>query len=83
MFSVSDYGSQSKMLTMLLCNPFTLCLGKVFERLREPASQGHRTLRYRDRLKGVQILLSTSQARPGREVKQEQKEISRNHIQAF
>ena len=38
---------------------------------------------YRDRLKGVQILLSNSQAGPGRKVKQEQEEISRNHVQAF
>ena len=38
---------------------------------------------YKDRLKGVQILLSNSQAGPGRKVKQEQEEISRNHVQAF
>ena len=38
---------------------------------------------YRDRLKGVQILLSNSQAGSGRIVKQEQEEISRNHVQAF
>ena len=38
---------------------------------------------YRDRLKGMQILLSNSQAGPGRKVKQEQEEISRNHVQAF
>ena len=38
---------------------------------------------YRARNKGVQILLSNSLARPGRTVKQEQEEISRNHIQAF
>ena len=38
---------------------------------------------YRDRLKGVQILLSNSQAGSGRKVKQEQEEISRNHEQAF
>ena len=31
----------------------------------------------------MQILLSNSQAGPGRTVKQEQKEISRNHVQAF
>ena len=31
----------------------------------------------------MQILLSNSQAGPGRTVKQEQDEISRNHIQAF
>ena len=38
-------------------------------------------LLYRDRLKGVQILLSNSQAGPGRKVKQEQEEMSRNHVQ--
>ena len=38
---------------------------------------------YRDRLKGVQILLSNSQAGPGGKVKQEQEEIARNHVQAF
>ena len=38
---------------------------------------------YRDRLKGVQILLSSTQAGPGRTVKQQQEEISRNHVQAF
>ena len=38
---------------------------------------------YRDRLKGLQILLSNSQAGTGRKVKQEQEEISRNHVQAF
>ena len=38
---------------------------------------------YRDRLKGVQILLNNSQAEPGRKVKQQQEEISRNHVQAF
>ena len=35
---------------------------------------------YRDRLKGLQILLSRTQAGPGRKVKQEQKETSRNHV---
>ena len=38
---------------------------------------------YRVRNKGMQILLSYSQAGPGRPVKQEQEEISRNHVQAF
>ena len=38
---------------------------------------------YRARNKGLQILLSNSQAGPGRTVKQEQEEISRNHVQAF
>ena len=31
----------------------------------------------------MQILLSNSQTGPGRKVKQEQEEISRNHVQAF
>ena len=38
---------------------------------------------YKDRLKGVHILLSNSQAGPSRKVKQEQEEISRNHVEAF
>ena len=38
---------------------------------------------YRDRLKGVQILLSNSQAGQDRKVMQEQEEISRNHVQPF
>ena len=36
---------------------------------------------YRDRLKGLQILLSKSQSGPGRIVKQEQEEISHNHVE--
>ena len=38
---------------------------------------------YRARNKGLQILLSNSQAGTGRKVKQEQEETSRNHVQAF
>ena len=38
---------------------------------------------YRDRLKGMQILLSRTQAGPGRTGKQEQEQTSRNHVQAF
>ena len=38
---------------------------------------------YRARNKGMQILLSNSQAGPGRKSKQEQEEVSRNHVQAF
>ena len=41
------------------------------------------TLKYRDRLKGMHILLSNSQAGPGETAKQEQEEISRNHVQTF
>ena len=35
---------------------------------------------YRAEKKSLQILLSMSQAGPGRKVKQEQEEISRNHV---
>ena len=38
---------------------------------------------YRARNKCMQILLSNNQTGPGRTVKQEQEEISRNHVQAF
>ena len=38
---------------------------------------------YRDRLKGMQILLGRSQAGAGRTGKQEQEQTSRNHVQAF
>ena len=39
----------------------------------------HLTL-YREEKKGLQILLSYSQAGPGRKAKQDQEEISRNHV---
>ena len=42
---------------------------------------GERT--YRSEKKSLQILLSRTKAGPGRKVKQEQEEISRNHVQAF
>ena len=38
---------------------------------------------YREPAKGWQILLSRTQAGPGRAVKQEQEEISPNHVQAI
>ena len=37
-------------------------------------------LNYRAEKKSLQILLSSTQAGPGRKVKQEQEEISRNHV---
>ena len=40
-------------------------------------------LLYRGVNKGLYVLLSRTQAGPGRTVKQEQEEISRNHIQTF
>ena len=36
---------------------------------------------YRDEIHSLQILLSRTQAGPGRTVKQEQEEISPNHVQ--
>ena len=38
---------------------------------------------YRAEKKSLQILLSSTQAGPGRKVKQEQEEISRNHLPSF
>ena len=38
---------------------------------------------YSARNKGMQILLSNSRAGPGRTVKQQQEEISRNHVPSF
>ena len=43
----------------------------------------YRQQKYKARNKGVQILLSNGQAGPGRKVKLEQEEISRNHVQTF
>ena len=38
---------------------------------------------YRAEKKSLQILLSRTQVGPGRKVKQEQEQISRNHVQTF
>ena len=40
-------------------------------------------IRVQGSAKSMQILLSNSQAGPGRTVKQEHEEISRNHVQTF
>ena len=45
--------------------------------------RGSLAIIYRAWNKGMQILVSNSQAGPGRTAKQEQEEISRNHVQAF
>ena len=45
--------------------------------------RGSLAIIYRAWNKGMQILVSNSQADPGRTAKQEQEEISRNHVQAF
>ena len=41
------------------------------------------TLVYRGEIYSLQILLSRTQAGPGRQIKQEQEDISRNHAQSF
>ena len=62
---------------------FDLAQNGLDSRMRDRvAVLGCQTL-YRDRLKGVQILLSRTQAGPGKPVKQEQEETSPNHVQAF
>ena len=38
---------------------------------------------YKDELKGLHVLLRRTQAGPGRAIKQEQEQNSRNHLQAF
>ena len=43
----------------------------------------HQAPMYRDRLKGMKILLSRTQAGSGRTGKQEQEQTSCNHVQAF
>ena len=43
-------------------------------------TQSESGLMYRAEKKSLQILLSRTQAGPGRKVKQEQEEISRNHV---
>ena len=40
-------------------------------------------MKYRGEQKGMQVLLNRTQAWPGRAIKQEQEQNSRNHVQAF
>ena len=47
---------------------------------REREGGSDRPVIYRAEKKSWQILLSSTQAGPGRKVKQEQEEISRNHV---
>ena len=51
--------------------------------LSEEWERARAKINYREPGKSMQILLSNNQAGPGRTVKQEQDEISRNHVQAF
>ena len=51
----------------------------IYVRFLKPRTLG----KYREPTKGLQILLSTTQAGPGRAVKEEQEEISPNHVQAI
>ena len=49
----------------------------------EESCDGPRDCIYRGVNKGLHVLLSRTQAGPGRKVKQEQEEFSRNHVQTF
>ena len=51
--------------------------------LNPSSKSGDFLVMYRGPGKSMQILLSSTQARPGRTVKQEQEDISRNHVQTF
>ena len=57
------------------------CVRAIRRRLSIPRAQSGIT--YRGGNKGLYVLLSMTQAGPGRTVKQEQEEISRNHVQTF
>ena len=48
-----------------------------------PADQSSHGVQYRGANKGLYVLLSRTQAGSGITVKQEQEEISRNHVQTF
>ena len=52
-------------------------MGTADEDTVEPAAE----VLYRDEIYSLQILLSRTQAGPGRTVKQQQEEISPNHVQ--
>ena len=61
-------------------------MAHVVERKKEVMGEGGRKKgkeKYRAEKKSLQILLSSTQAGPGRKAKKEQDEISRNHVQAF
>ena len=72
-FRVSPNASKFKSTLTIQCGP--LYLFHVFSSVY--------WTNYRERIKGVQILLSNSQVGPVRTVKHEQEEISHNHVQAL
>ena len=51
--------------------------------MEEGGSEAPSSSFYRDGLKGIHVLLSNNQSGPVTTVKQEQEEISRNHVKAF
>ena len=63
--------------------PIILCTQIIYYFFDVPPFLAGIAYMYRARNKGMQILLSNSQAGPGRTVKQGKEEISRNHVQAF
>ena len=69
----------------LLNSPSTEWVGECDKASRRPAisPQSQSLTLYRGANKGLYVLLSRTQAGPGRTVKQEQEEISRNHAHTF
>ena len=73
-YALSNYPSNIE-VSHNLKNPFTRAARMLF-----PSSWTHRQT-YRDEIYSLQILLSRTQAGPGRAFKQEQEEISPNYVQ--
>ena len=62
---------------------YDVCIGKGEKGTQKADEKTDKLCKYREWLKGMQILLSGTQAGPGRTGKQEQEQISRNHVQTF
>ena len=75
----------SDLAALVHCNDSISGCNKTYPSmvLIEKYNEYHLKGLYRDRLKSMLILLSRTQAGPGRAGKQEQEQISPNHLQAF
>ena len=63
-------------------HPFPLCLDNN-QNIISSSFHLLNIMNYRGVNKGLHVLLSRTQAGPGRTVEQEQEDISRNHVQTF
>ena len=68
---------------ILLRDGFTQPFQHIFDTGLNTYTRNLPEITYRGENKGLSVLLSRTQAGPGRTVKQEQEEISRNHVQTF